>query len=170
MHICWFDGVNLWIPLYRYCHGQRFTGNNKKISSWCFHLFVVHCDLITTLRDIWLIHLDWWIIKVKTLMAGSRICTQSQTNVLLSFSQLLNSVLSAETISKKMKYVKKFHIKLKTWYFSMMLCIICVGESFGEQDPGWQTLWLQSINRTQLKMQWKHDTKMQLKEENNIFI
>lgn len=69
-------------------------------------------------------------------MAGSRICTQSQTNVLLQFSQLLNSVLSAETISKKMKYVKKFHIKFKTWYFFMMLCIIYVGESFGEQDPG----------------------------------
>ena len=68
-------------------------------------------------------------------MAGSRTCTQSQTNVLLQFSQLLNSVLSAETISNKMKYVKKFHIKFKTWYFFMMLCIICVGESFGEQDP-----------------------------------
>ena len=46
-----------------------------------------------------------------------------------------------------MKYVKKFHIKFKTWYFFMMLCIIYVGESFGEQDPGWQTLWLQSIKK-----------------------
>lgn len=48
---------------------------------------------------------------------------------------MLNSVLSAETISNKMKYVKKFHIKFKTWYFFMMLCIIYVGDSFGEQDP-----------------------------------
>ena len=55
--------------------------------------------------------------------------------------------MSAETISNKKEYVKKFHIKFKTWYFFMMLCIICVGESFGEQDPDWQTLWLQSIKK-----------------------